>query len=906
MKLRMSISRLCISGGLVAGQLLADGRSDEYIPARLAGAWRDSSSGPPRETGISLRSLEREARSAAKPELLTLGDLTDISGVTVLSSEHDVLILGTRGDSSVEPILLDELVTALRIGPAFYMSLDPMAGWDRHRLRYGPKALDGTSFLAGLTRADYFVKAMAVGLIESPVPASRSISDLYACKESTGAEETHTQTNVFFQPGKVAWERSHDATTLRLSDLVVTLMAGQDTSSLQRDFAAGFNRHYAEILAAHPRVFKRLRNLFELHQIAHLLHGLAASGAIDLTYWLQEYRGESQAIPTSFPGFPPKRFATFCHGRSGFSERTLDISGGVVSMWTEGIPGFEERRFAVYVSGSNTLVLRPDKSFLRKSRRDPNHIATVRGTYSWSGAEKVHLVSDSGEQAVMTVHGSSLLADDGASFVDLFSSEREGEATLASLRPLHSGSKELPSVESAWFSHKREMTGSLRQELVVEDATQRTQVERQLLQEIERVLDLEGLSQGIGKREEVEKVEADTMERVVDALIRASKTPSALAELWQALETRADTAGAPAADGTKGLAYGRVLRLAAERCHASARVAEALELGGRALAVIDRTVGSETADYADALAFLGAVYSETGDYDRGEGLLLKAKQLFENVAPDDKRRPLALYALGDHYEALGLYETAISSYQSGISLLRTFPSGNSAWIAQGLGSVAWNLLESGDVVQAQRVAEEALALASQTSAGLDLYLSKILAGVHYRREEYEAALAILEAALGRVAGKLYDSGPARASLSNDLGLIYWSLGRKQKARETLRQAVSLHEAGAFEAHASRARILINYGSILALDHSYREAEARLEQGILIAREVLGDTHPDHIRGLEARAFLERSRGLWSKAQATQADVDELSRSRSRSGKGIDFLRMMDVLDSLLGDSPEFR
>ncbi len=101
-----------------------------------------------------------------------------------------------------------------------------------------------------------------------------------------------------------------------------------------------------------------------------------------------------------------------------------------------------------------------------------------------------------------------------------------------------------------------------------------------------------------------------------------------------------------------------------------------------------------------------------------------------------------------------------------------------------------------------------------------------------------------------------------------------------------------------EAYAAQARTLINYGTFLAVDRRYRDAKAALERGILIAERVLGDTHPDHISALETWVFLQRSRGRWKEARSTEKRIAVLRSKADRSGGGIDFARMMDVLENL--------
>ncbi|HEV8237745.1 MAG TPA: hypothetical protein VGS57_00080 [Thermoanaerobaculia bacterium] len=435
--MKRGIRTLCaiVLVGLGTSQLAALALFDDFVPAHVAGAWKGHPKEPLSEVAVSLRNLQRQAQASARPGLLTLGDLTDITGVTADLANSDVLILGTRGDLSVEPLLLEDLVTALRVGELLYMSLDPVSGSKYHQLRYGPPALAGTGFLAGLVRADYFTKSMAVGQTDSPVPPPRAVSSLYSCREEASEEPTR-QNNLFFQP-QVTWKRSVDGRTLRIASFVVSLTAGDDTGGIHRDFAAGFNAHQAEILAMHPRVFKNLRNLFKLHQVSQLLYSLAASGSvIDMTYWLRDYHIVARPIPSRFPEFPIRRFATYCKSPNGTRERLLDIRGGMLSRWTDDVPGLATRRSLYYADDSSLLALRPDMSFMYERWRGSGEVSSQRGTYSWGAYDTLSLVAESGAKTVLTRQPSGLVESPGTLLADVFASAVGNPQTNLRIRDL--------------------------------------------------------------------------------------------------------------------------------------------------------------------------------------------------------------------------------------------------------------------------------------------------------------------------------------------------------------------------------------------------------------------------------------------------------------------------------------
>jgi serine/threonine-protein kinase len=187
--------------------------------------------------------------------------------------------------------------------------------------------------------------------------------------------------------------------------------------------------------------------------------------------------------------------------------------------------------------------------------------------------------------------------------------------------------------------------------------------------------------------------------------------------------------------------------------------------------------------------------------------------------------------------------------------------------------------EAGDLAGAEPVLRKAITLAS---AGREDALaaeawSSLLLLTGDKQAQYDKALEMwlpLEAAVERTGDERL-----RALALNNLGVVLWSAGRYEEARERLERSLALREKVLPPDHTDMADSLGNLGVVLWEMGHYPEARARQERVLAIREKVLGPEHPAVAETLgnlgtvaskqgryeDARALLERALAIREKA-----------------------------------------
>ena len=144
-----------------------------------------------------------------------------------------------------------------------------------------------------------------------------------------------------------------------------------------------------------------------------------------------------------------------------------------------------------------------------------------------------------------------------------------------------------------------------------------------------------------------------------------------------------------------------------------------------------------------------------------------------------------------------------------------------------------------------------------------------VAGKAYGRGEYRAAEHELLAALAAVQ-KRHPDGPEIAAVTNNLAIVYQTMGRLDEAEPLLRRTVEVWRRTLGPDHANLARSLNNLAELYQVKGADDRSEATYEQALAIA-EKNARSHPQVLRNvLDNYARLLADLGRAAEAEALSA------------------------------------
>ena len=294
------------------------------------------------------------------------------------------------------------------------------------------------------------------------------------------------------------------------------------------------------------------------------------------------------------------------------------------------------------------------------------------------------------------------------------------------------------------------------------------------------------------------------------------------------VETRSAT------DGDRQMEEARQLGAAVQRLRDQGKFDEALDVGGRALAIVERLRGRDDASAARLIVDLAEVSIDQRNHAK---------------------------AVSQYERAAAIFEKAIGSDQ---------PETAAAW--QGLALEYW---QTGQRPKAEKLVERALETTENT-LGPDhpqvarclrtLGLLRTAEGDVEKAEQIEGrALAIVEKSLG-ADNVLY------ASLLNDLALNYLTSGEYDRADDLLTRSLRIQERLRGPEDYGMSITLLNLGIVARQRKDYAKAEEYYRHVLSIRRTVVGADHPEIASILNNLALVYRDTGDFAKALDTHFEA----------------------------------
>jgi len=282
-----------------------------------------------------------------------------------------------------------------------------------------------------------------------------------------------------------------------------------------------------------------------------------------------------------------------------------------------------------------------------------------------------------------------------------------------------------------------------------------------------------------------------------------------------------------AGDGDQTLSEARELRTKARRLLDLEKPAEALPLADRALALAQKTLGSDD-------AYVALLTRDLADATYASAKLAEAKPLYERAL-----QTLTSKLGADHPQTvrtednLGYLNVDLENFSKADKFLR-------------------HALESEERLLG---ADDPLLAGTLTHLGiLHLHLADFVAAEH----EFQRALEILEGA-GAVEGAQY------GHVLNDLGIVNISRRNLQKAALYLERSLAFQEKKLGPDSPALWRTLNNLGIVARKRKDYPAAERYYQRALAIQEKTVGRGHPDYALTLSNLGNVYQSEGDYRKA-----------------------------------------
>ncbi|NWJ48774.1 MAG: tetratricopeptide repeat protein [Chloroflexi bacterium] len=273
----------------------------------------------------------------------------------------------------------------------------------------------------------------------------------------------------------------------------------------------------------------------------------------------------------------------------------------------------------------------------------------------------------------------------------------------------------------------------------------------------------------------------------------------------------------------------------------------ALPLYQRALAIREKSFGSEHPDVAQSLNNLGMLLKAMGDLPAALPLLQRALAIFEkqlgefhlSLATGFASLGSLLKAMGDLPAALPLLQRALAIFEK--QLGEFHPD-----VATSLNNLGSLLQAMGDLPAALPLFQRALAIWEKQLGADHPNVASCCNNMGLLLQamgEYASALPLFQRALAIWEKQLGADHPQVATGCNNMGLLLQAMGDLPAALPLLQRALAIREKQLGEFHPDVANSLNNLGALRYEMGERAEAERLFSRALEIFTKKLGSQHP---------------------------------------------------------------
>lgn len=324
----------------------------------------------------------------------------------------------------------------------------------------------------------------------------------------------------------------------------------------------------------------------------------------------------------------------------------------------------------------------------------------------------------------------------------------------------------------------------------------------------------------------------------------------------------------------------------------------------QALAIRRRLSPGDSADVAESLDQLGALWFERADSARAERLMRDSlemrRRLFGETHP----------AIAESLHDLGVVVWQRSERKEAERLLREAVAMRRQCLTPGheetaasLSALGVLLQETGRSDEARAVLEDALRLQRARLGDIHPAIARTLnnlgrvfqdmARLDEAETLYRKALQISRTVFGE------EHAAVAANLSN-LGNLLYAKGRIDRSRECFERALAIDRKVFGGEHPHVAMGLNDLGAILYASGDLAGAEAKFRESLAVKRKIYGPDHSEIAAGLNNLGVLRRSAGDFDKAETYFREALEINRATHGPEHPTVATNLHNVADALIG------
>jgi len=299
--------------------------------------------------------------------------------------------------------------------------------------------------------------------------------------------------------------------------------------------------------------------------------------------------------------------------------------------------------------------------------------------------------------------------------------------------------------------------------------------------------------------------------------------------------------------------------------------AQAEPLFKRALAIDEKALGPDHPDVATGLNNLAGLYCEQGHYAQAEPLFKRALAIREKaLGPDHPLVAASLNNLALLYYTQGQYAQAEPLYRRALTIAEKALGSDHPDVATGLNNLALLYETQGQYSQAEPLYKRALVIAEKALGPDHPDMARSLnnlAGLYKTQGQYAQAEALYKRALAIAEKALGPDHPDVATSLNNLADLYKTQGQYTQAEPLYKRALAIREKALGLDHPDMARSLNNLADLYDNQGQYAQAEPLYRRALAIAEKALGSDHPLVATILNNLAGLYCEQGQYAQAEA---------------------------------------
>jgi CHAT domain-containing protein/Tfp pilus assembly protein PilF len=325
-----------------------------------------------------------------------------------------------------------------------------------------------------------------------------------------------------------------------------------------------------------------------------------------------------------------------------------------------------------------------------------------------------------------------------------------------------------------------------------------------------------------------------------------------------------------ATEKERALQEARGLNVEFLRFYRTGKYDEALPLAEKILALVEKTLGPEHPDVADALLNLANVYYAKGSYAKMETAAQRALTIREKaLGPHHLKVALSLNVLAVLHFAKSDYQKAEPLLRRAITIREAVLGAEHAEVADSLNNLAALYSIRGEPAQAEPLYQRVLSIREKT-VGLDhpLVASTLnnLALLYHARGDYEKAEPLYQRSLSIREKALGPDHPENAQALSNLASLYLDKRDHAKAEQAHQRALAIKEKALGREHPAVADSLNNLALVYQHIGDLERAEPLYQRSLAIKEKTVGPEHPAVADTLNNLAGIYQSKGDFVRAE----------------------------------------